>query len=335
MTDTYINCLSKSTSNPMSSETADYVLSGTEFNAQTQTKYAKLKINKVGGKSVGVVNSRTNTVLNISTPLMLTWGLASFSESGTAAAPSGTSASPAGPYSMSLQFPNDEYATNSTRKFLENMTAFENKIKADAIVNSKEWFGKPKLTPDAVNALWTPLLKYPKNKNPEVDEEYDYTRAPTLRIKVPFYDGMFKDVELYDLESNLIYPSPTHSGETPLDLIAKGSQVAVTMQCGGIWFANGKFGITWKLLQAIIKPKISLRGKCLIKLDPEERSKIANQPVPIDDTIAGASDNDAVQATVDTDDEDDAPAQVSLPAPAVAAAASEPAAKKKVVRKKD
>ena len=52
----------------------------------------------------------------------------------------------------------------------------------------------------------------------------------------------------------------------PIDLISKGTNVATVIQCGGLWFASGKFGVTWRLLQAVVKPRESLTGKCLITL---------------------------------------------------------------------
>ena len=56
------------------------------------------------------------------------------------------------------------------------MQAFEDAIKAEAVKNSKDWFGKASMSPEVVDALWTPMLKYPKNKE---TGEPDYDRAPT------------------------------------------------------------------------------------------------------------------------------------------------------------
>ena len=50
-----------------------------------------------------------------------------------------------------------------TVSFLNNLTDLENMIKADAVKNSKDWFNKGKMTPEVVDALWSPMLKYPKN----------------------------------------------------------------------------------------------------------------------------------------------------------------------------
>ena len=316
---------------------SEMVIPGASFNPLTDMKYTKPKVNSVGGRSVGIVNAKTSTVLNLSSPLMLTWGVNDFTDDKTGKVS----------YDLALQFPNEGFETPATKKFIANMAAFEKKIKEDAIANSKEWFSKPKMTADAVDALWTPVLKYPKNKD---TLEADMTRAPTLKVKLPFWDNTWKELELYDTDMQPIFPDPMNPALSPKDLIAKGSHIAVSIQCGGIWFANGKFGVTWKLFQAIVKPKMSLKGKCHIKLDEEEKTKMVAQVVPTDvDGDDGDHENDNVSAIIeDDDDEPAAPAPAPAPAPATAvakpapvaaaaaataAAGGDAAAKKKIVRK--
>jgi hypothetical protein len=312
---------------------SEMVIPGASFNPLTDMKYTKPKVNSVGGRSVGIVNAKTSTVLNLSSPLMLTWGVNDFTDDKTGKVS----------YDLALQFPNEGFETPATKKFIANMAAFEKKIKEDAIANSKEWFSKPKMTADAVDALWTPVLKYPKNKD---TLEADMTRAPTLKVKLPFWDNTWKELELYDTDMQPIFPDPMNPALSPKDLIAKGSHIAVSIQCGGIWFANGKFGVTWKLFQAIVKPKMSLKGKCHIKLDEEEKTKMVAQVVPTDVDGDDDHENDTVSAIIEDDDEELAtpapapapkPAAAAAPAVAVAAAAAAggdaAAAKKKIVRK--
>lgn len=318
---------------------SDMVIPGASFNPASDMKYTKPKVNSVGGRSVGIVNSKTSTVLNLSSPLMLTWGVQSFTDDKSGKVS----------YDLALQFPSEGFETPATKKFLENMSAFEKKIKDDAIANSKEWFSKPKMTADAVDALWTPVLKYPKNKD---TLEADTSRAPTIKVKLPFWDGAWKELELYDVDMQPVFPDPMNPALSPQDLIAKGSHIAVSIQCGGIWFANGKFGVTWKLFQAIVKPKMSLKGKCHIKLDDEDKTKIVSQVVPtdVDGDADGDEHHDNVSAVIEDDDEPATPAArtpsvpvaksapvvaaaSAAPAPATAAAAGDAASKKKIVRK--
>ena len=314
---------------------SEMVIPGASFNPLTDMKYTKPKVNSVGGRSVGIVNSKTSTVLNLSSPLMLTWGVQSFTDDKSGKVS----------YDLALQFPSEGFETPATKKFLANIAVFENKIKEDAITNSKEWFSKPKMTSDAVDALWTPILKYPKNKD---TLEADMTRAPTLKVKLPFWDGAWKELELYDVDMRPVFPDSMNPSLSPQDLIAKGSHIAVSIQCGGIWFANGKFGVTWKLFQAIVKPKMSLKGKCHIKLDEDEKTKIVAQVVATDvDGDDDGGDHDNVSAIIE-DDEEDVPTRTPSSAPVVKAAppaaattaaavpatgGGDAASKKKIVRK--
>ena len=143
-------------------------------------------------------------------------------------------------YDLSLQFPREQDGNfnEDTQAFLQSMKDYEDRIKADAIKHSKDWFGKASMAPAVVDALFTPMLKYPKDKE---TGEPDYTRSPSLRIKVPFYDNTFK-VEIYNLDREMIFPDASQPNLTPVELVQKTQNVALVIQSGGIWFANGKFG---------------------------------------------------------------------------------------------
>ena len=235
------------------------IINGVDFNAETDYTYTKPKVNASGGKSIGIVNKQTMKVLLMNTPLMLTWGVNEFVDEKSSKKS----------YDMSLQFPKEEYNSEAVQKFLENMIAFENKLKKDAITNSKDWMNKAKMSTEVIDALWTPMVKYPKD---QTSGEPDLTRPPTLRVKFPVWDGEWK-CELYDMEQKKIFPN--ENGLFPQDLIAKATNVATMIQCGGIWFANGKFGVTWRLVQALVKPKQSLQGKCFIQLTSDEKATMS------------------------------------------------------------
>lgn len=292
----------------MSSKT---ILSGADFTPASDIKYSKPKVDARGGKSVGILNASSNGATYISTPLMLTWGVSDYEGNER--------------YEMALQFPSEEYANNDTTNFMTNMMEFENKIKADAAKNAKEWFGKAKMSEDAIDALWTPMLKYPKNKD---TLEPDTTRSPTLKVKIPFWEGEWK-TELYNVDQQPIYPDPDGGSMTPKDLIVKGTHVAVVLQCGGLWFANGKFGVTWRLFQGVVKPKATMRGKCHIFLDAADKEKLAKQDIPDDE-----EEEDDVDNTQVDDSEDEAPQIKAEVTAAIEETPVKKVVKKKVVKKK-
>jgi hypothetical protein len=309
----------------MATESAQAIISGTSFNPNTDYKYAKVKVNNSGGKSVGILNAATNSVLNLQTPLMLTWGVNENTDKKTGEVQS---------YSMALQFPSDEYRTPGISKFFAALQQFEAKIKQDAVTNSKEWFGKA-MSGEVISAIFNPVLSY--SKNPQTGEP-DHTKNPTLRIKLPFYDGEWKGIEIYDSNSTALFPNS--DGKSPKDLIVKGSDAALIITCGGLWFAGGSFGVTWRLVQAVLKPKPSLRGKCHITLDDDEQRRItAPSKASADDHVSSATATSASQE-VDVEDseeeeEDDAPVKRSMSAaPVPAAAAAAAAGPKKIVAKK-
>jgi hypothetical protein len=311
----------------MATESAQAIISGTTFNPSTDVKYAKVKVNNSGGKSVGILNATTNSALNIQTPLMLTWGVNENVDKKTGEVQS---------YSMALQFPSEEYKTPGVSKFFTALQQFEAKIKQDAITHSKEWFGKT-MSAEVIGAIFNPVLSY--SKNPQTGEP-DHSKNPTLRIKLPFYDGEWKGIEIYDSNSNALFPNS--DGKSPKDLIVKGSDAALIITCGGLWFAGGSFGVTWRLVQAVLRPKPSLRGKCHIQLDDEEQrriSKPASATHQDDDHVLSATATSASQE-VDVEDseeeeEDNAPIQrIASSVPVTAAAASAVTAPKKIVAKK-
>lgn len=298
---------------------ADTIVDGTLFNSQN-IRYSAPKANASGGKSINILNNATKGGLRLATPLMLTWGASDFEGNGK--------------FEMSLQFPSDEYKTEDSSAFLRNLIAFEQKIKDDALTYSKDWFGKAHKSADVVDALWTPMLKYSKNK---ATGEFDLTKAPTLRVKITQWEGVWK-CEVYDEDENKLFPNPANPCVTPLDFLQKGVNVACVLQCGGLWFANGKFGITWKLIQAVgAKQKASLSGKCLIKLKTSDKEKIKAAPEPEEDgdePTALVEDSDAES---DGEQEEVVTAPVPVPTPVVVApppAAVEEKPKKKVVKKK-
>jgi hypothetical protein len=303
-------------------------------------KYMPPKVNDKGGKSINVISKQTNRSLHFSTPLMMTWGIADFiDEKGESD----------GKYSISLNFPNDEYKTPATTAFLDKLKAFENQILDDAVANSELWWGE-QMSRELCKHTFFPFLKYSKNKD---TKKIDYTKPPSIRAKVPCYNDKWA-VELYDTNSNLIFPSEDPT-QTPPDFVPKLSNIACVLQCGGIWIGGKGWGLTWKMIQGVVKPRISdsVYGKCHISLSSEDKEALESQPAAPaeeEETVAAAEPVVVSTEAADTDDEEEAPAPAPAPppappkkvvvkkaepvaAPAPAPAAEEPA-KKMVVKKK-
>jgi hypothetical protein len=304
------------------------IVMGTQYDADNMVKYTQPKVNAAGGKNVGILNKKTSKSTIISAPLMMTWGVNEWKDD----------ASGKVSYDLSLQFPDSDSMSDNVKKFLDNLIAFEKKIKADAAKFSREWFNKPSMSADVVDALFTPMLRYPKNKD---TMEPDYTRSPSLKVKIPFWEGDFK-TEIYDMKQNTLFPDQD-SEHTPVELIGKGSQIASIIKNGGIWFAAGKFGTTWKLEQAVVQPRATLRGKCHIQLDESEmqsmetsaKSDSDNEQENVVDTSVVDSDDEEANVTVTTTDVTTDVTNNNTEEPTVASSSTlEQAPKKKRVVKK-
>lgn len=240
----------------MSNQSNNLYISHMKFNPNNDLTFNKPRVNKSGGKTIGILNKKSNRQLNLSTPLLLTWGLNERvdEQSGRVS------------YDMALQFPNDSYHNEQTRNFLDTMIEFENEVKRQAIKNSKQWLNMAKLSEGQVDVLFHPMLNWPKNKE---TGEKDPDRSPTLKVKLDYWDSKF-NCEIYDINSDVLFPN-TENDFGPMDLLTKASNVACIIKCGGVWFANGKFGVTWRLVQAVVKPKASLTGRCFIELTNGEK----------------------------------------------------------------
>jgi len=288
--------------------------------------YDEPVVDSRGGKSVRTKYQTQS--LNIQIPWMLTWGVNKW-EDDQGGRPK---------FDAALQF--DPHKSDTQRNFLDEMKKFEEKIKQDAVINSKKWFGK-KMTYDVVDALMFPILRFPKDKE---SGEPDKSRNPTLKLKVPFWEGRF-NVEVYDVNKQPLYLPPAYGKEgsgnqapnqdnnaTPVDFIPKGSYVKGIIRCNGLWFVGGKFGVTWQMLQMNSRPPVRIvgSGKCAIDDDSDDEDFLEELAAKEEQEQIKQEVEEEVSAQVeDEDDEDDEEDEE------VAAAPSPPKPKKKkVVRRK-
>ena len=302
-----------------STDIQSLVINATDFTPSKDVGYNKPRVNKAGGKAVSIVNNTTRRQLMITTPLMLTWGVNERRDESSGRVS----------YDMSLQFPKEAYATPETTAFLQAMEAMEQQVMDDAIKNSKEWFNKAKLTEGQVDVLFNRMLYWPKDKE---TGERRADSAPTLRVKLDYWDDAF-NCEIYNVDQTPLFPSKTDATLTPSDFIAKGSNVACVLKCGGVYFVNGKFGVTWRLVQAVVKPRASIAGRCVIQLTSADKEKLKNQ-VDVDEDD---DQDDGVQIEDDSDVDDDESSVTSGPTfskKAVAEEVEEEVKPKKVVKKR-
>ena len=296
------------------------VVSSSEWNPSA-IKFMPPKVNKSGGKSVSVINTETKRSLHISTPLMMTWGISDYvNEAGESD----------GRFNMTLNFPTQDYRKPSTDEFLEKLQQFENNILDAAVENSELWWGE-EMSREVCKHSFYPIVKYVKDK---ATKKIDPSKSPSIKAKVPCYDGKWA-IELYDTNNNCIFPDDAKTHLTPVDLVPKLSQVACVIQCTGLWIGGKGWGVTWKLIQSVVKPKNieSVYGKCHITLSDEDRGAIASQVIQEGDDVDEEEQTSVFTKTKevdtvaeDSDEEEEEEVAVEPPAAVVKKA-------KKVVKK--
>ena len=282
------------------------------FNA-SKISYREAVINKRGGKSVQIQLDGQPLVLQI--PLMLTWGVNERvdEQSGRVS------------YDLALQFNGDNPAVV---KFLDALKEMEDKIKDDSCGSMcKSWHGKSKMSREVIDALMYPILKYPRIKDAQGKPtgDPDFSRFPTMKIKLPYWEGKF-NVEIYSMERKPLY-LPSGMGSSPVEVIPKASHMNGLIQCTGIWFAGGKCGVTWKLVQACVRPPARLLGTGTCHIEDDSDDEIADDNLSKKEVESAPTfDDDDVQE-MDDDDDDDEEEEEPEPEPA-------PKKKKKIIRRK-
>ena len=310
----------------------DAIIDGTNINTSLFS-YSAPKAHASGGKVVNLYNKNVRESLTISTPLILTWGAQEGKD---------TQGNMTGKWTMSLQFPNAEYSNADSDAFLKSIRALEAKVKADAMTYSKEWFGKTITSAEVMDEKFNVMLRHPKKEKGSI--EVDENKPPTLTVKIPCWSGVWQS-EIYDEEGEQLFvKSKTASHVTPLDFLKPKTHVICLLQCGGLWFVNGKVSITWNLKQAIVqKPKTSAiaEGTCFLRIKPADKEKLKSLPPPEEDVDPDG----AVSSTIveDSDDEREVPSApktqvVEAVAPIVEKVVEAPAPveekKKRVITKK-
>ena len=192
--------------------------------------------------------------------------------------------------------------------------------------NAGPFMKMPGKSLDGLKDLFSGSLKYAKDDKGELKP---YPPTLNLKLKEDKKNAKPFEVKLYnnDEEKTLI------TEQTPLEVLRRGAEITPIIECTGIWFAAGKFGIGWKLIQARIDvPVESPSGSGCAILDDDETTPVARKAsAPVSTTLAVEDE--------ETDEEEAPP--TPAPAPAVVEEEEEEVvqptptpAKKKVVAKK-
>jgi hypothetical protein len=164
------------------------------------------------------------------------------------------------------------------------------------VKNSKLWF-KADMKREVIQAFYTPIVKFGRDK-----EGNQTPYPPNVKLQLrKNREGAF-ETEFYgeDARSNP-KAKPLDLEETPLEtFLVKKVEVTALMQCTGVWFAGGKYGLSWKAVQVRLDSvPAGLRGYGFVN-DEEE--------APASSQGGGEFSRPPPRQVVDEDEEEETPA---------------------------
>ena len=199
-------------------------------------------------------------------------------------------------YSVNLSFRGQDRP--EVKEFLKALERLDEFMIDEGVKNSMAWFKMPP-NRDIIAAFYTPCVKY------SIDDKgnrKDY--PPNFKVKLPKRDGNW-DTKFYDIKGN---PYRNMAVE---DLIVKNTSVTAIIECGGVWFAGSKFGLTWRAKQIAIHALQEKMGDFAFKgLESAQAAVVASaQQVAQDDDMVDDEEvfhaPKPVAQTVDDEEADD------------------------------
>jgi len=169
-----------------------------------------------------------------------------------------------GKYSIRVSMDNME-SNKQMKEFHDMLATMDEKILADGVANSQDWFKKKSLDISVARELYTPMVKVSKDSE---TGEPNGKWAPSFQFKIVKRDGKVL-CDCYDSSKQELVTS----GEDAVDLesmFKKGSKVKMILKCNGLWIASGKFGCTWRAEQIKIDAPQGFAGYAFNDSDDED-----------------------------------------------------------------
>ena len=112
------------------------------------------------------------------------------------------------------------------------------------VKNSKAWF-KADMKREVVEAFYTPCVRFGRDKQ---GNQTSY--PPNLKVQLRRKrDGSDFECLFYDQKSKGDPDAQPLRGIPAEELLVKRSELTALIECTGVWFAGGKFGVSWKAVQ--------------------------------------------------------------------------------------
>jgi hypothetical protein len=197
---------------------------------------------------------------------------------------------------------------NAVQKLHDKLAALDEKNIDMCMENSKAWVNKQKASRDVCEALYTPIIKYSIDKE---TKERSTKYPPTFKIKLPYMGNQFK-CEMYDTKRTLMSIKDTEM---------KGGKMRAMFKCTGVWLANNKYGMSWRMIQMEVEPRVlnsgfrmrSMGRPAQVLDDEEEDDELVVQPRKMETVPQKASseeDQGSEDSDINTDEDEDEPVVV-------------------------
>jgi hypothetical protein len=202
----------------------------------------------------------------------------------------------AGPvkYSVDMSLRGYEGENPKAKAVFDSFSALDEYMIQQGVKNSKAWF-KQDLSRDVVKAFYTPALRFSKDAdgNPK-------PYPPTIKVGLKQRDNKF-ETRVYDDKKRELTDVPME------DILVKGANITVLIECTGVWFAGSKYGLSWKAVQMRVD-SLPDRIRGFAFLDEGESapaSAPASAPLPVQQKRAPVTVPNTFQALADEEEIDD------------------------------
>ena len=261
------------------------VVQSSDFNT-SNISFSQVKILDNGGKQA-YLNYGGRSLTMQTASMAVPYGMSIFDKQGPVK------------YSVDLSFRGYEDKSSKVAAFYNAMSQLDDFMIDQGVKNSQAWF-KNKLTREVVEAFYTPVVRVSKdaNGNPK-------PYPPSFKVALKKRNGSDTfDIQTYDDQKR------PYEGVPLEDLLVKGAQVTVLVQCTGVWFAGSKYGLSWKAVQLRVdKLPESIRGFAFADEDGAVSAPAPARRAPV---------SQPVEEEEEVDDEEvfSAPAPAPAPTPA-------------------
>jgi len=211
------------------------------------------------------------------------------------------------------------------KAFYDALSSLDEHMIDLGVKNSRLWF-KSDMKREIVQAFYTPTVKFGRDK-----EGNQTPYPPNVKLQLRrTRDGAGFETEFYD-EKSKTNPNAKPLKDVPVEeMLVKKVEVTALMQCTGVWFAGGKYGLSWKAVQVRLDSvPAGLRGNAFVNddefserpgqlADADEEEEDASAPVAAPaQTYASTVRAPAPAAAAAEEDEDEEVAPAPVPKPRV------------------